>query len=69
MGSVIDGLAVRGNLIVVGLSAEAIEVAPLQLIGAGRTVVGHSSGTSQDSEDTMRFSTQSNPANDGDGAT
>jgi D-arabinose 1-dehydrogenase-like Zn-dependent alcohol dehydrogenase len=58
MSAVIDGLAVRGKLIVVGVSAEPIEVAPLQLIGASRTITGHSSGTSQDSEDTMRFSTQ-----------
>lgn len=59
MSSVVDGLAVRGKLIVVGVSAEPIEVAPLQLIGGSRTLAGHSSGTSQDSEDTMRFATQS----------
>jgi len=58
MSSVIDGLAVRGKLIVVGVSADPIEVAPLQLIGASRTITGHAAGTSQDSEDTMRFSTQ-----------
>ena len=56
MSSVIDGLAVRGKLIVVGVSAEPIEVTPSQLIGASRTIVGHASGTSRDSEDTMRFS-------------
>ena len=58
MSKVIDGLAVRGKLIVLGVSAEPIEVAPLQLISAGRTITGHMSGTSQDSEDTLRFSTQ-----------
>jgi len=58
MSSVIDGLAVRVKLIVVVVSAEPIEVAPLQLIAASRPITGHSSGTSQDSEDTMRFSTQ-----------
>ena len=58
MSSVIEGLAVRGKLIVIGVSAEPIEVTPLQLIGASRTITGHASGTSQDSEDTMRFSTQ-----------
>jgi len=57
MSGAIDGLAVRGNLIVVGVSAEPIEVTPLQLIGASRTITGHASGTSQDSEDTLRFST------------
>lgn len=58
MSAVVDGLAVRGTLIVVGVSAEPIEVTPLQLIGASRRIAGHASGTSQDSEDTMRFSTQ-----------
>ena len=58
MSSLIDGLAVRGKLIVVGVSTEPIEVTPLQLIGASRMIIGHASGTSQDSEDTMRFSTQ-----------
>jgi D-arabinose 1-dehydrogenase-like Zn-dependent alcohol dehydrogenase len=58
MSKCIDGLAVRGKLIVVGVSAEPIEVTPLQLISASRTISGHASGTSQDSEDTMRFSSQ-----------
>ncbi len=58
MSKVIDGLAVRGKLVVVGVSAEPIEVTPLQLIGASRTISGHASGTSQDSEDAMRFSSQ-----------
>jgi D-arabinose 1-dehydrogenase-like Zn-dependent alcohol dehydrogenase len=56
MSGVIDGLAVRGKLIVLGVSTEPIEVTPLKLIGASRTIVGHASGTSHDSEDTMRFS-------------
>ena len=59
MSDVLDGLAVRGKLIVVGVSAEPIEVAPMQLISASRTIVGHAAGTSQDSEDTMRFSVKS----------
>ena len=55
MSELIDGLAPRGKLIVIGVSAEPIEVTPLQLIGASRSIAGHASGTSQDSEDTMRF--------------
>jgi D-arabinose 1-dehydrogenase-like Zn-dependent alcohol dehydrogenase len=56
MTPVIEGLAVRGRLIVVGVDAEPIEVSPLQLIGASRSVVGHSSGASIDSQDALAFS-------------
>jgi D-arabinose 1-dehydrogenase-like Zn-dependent alcohol dehydrogenase len=59
MTSAIDGLAVRGRLIVVGVDAKPIEVAPLQLISASRSIVGHAAGASIDSEDTLAFSTLS----------
>src|SRR5205823_11472202 len=55
MTPVIEGLAVRGRLIVVGVDAEPIEVSPLQLIGASRSVVGHAAGASIDSQATLRF--------------
>jgi D-arabinose 1-dehydrogenase-like Zn-dependent alcohol dehydrogenase len=57
MASAIDGLAVRGRLIVVGADTKPIEVSPLQLIFASRSVVGHASGASIDSQDTLAFST------------
>jgi len=56
MTAVIGGLAVRGKLVVVGASMEPIEVPPAMLIGGSRSIVGHASGTSQDSEDTLAFS-------------
>ena len=56
MTPVIEGLAVRGRLIVVGVDAEPIEVSPLQLIGASRSVVGHAAGAPIDSQDTLGFS-------------
>ena len=56
MTPVIDGLAVRGQLVVIGVDAEPIQVSSLQLIGASRSVVGHASGTAIDSEDTLAFS-------------
>jgi D-arabinose 1-dehydrogenase-like Zn-dependent alcohol dehydrogenase len=56
MTPAIEGLAVRGRLIVVGVDAEPIQVPPLQLIGASRSIVGHASGTSMDSQDTLSFS-------------
>ena len=55
MSELVDGLAPRGKLIVVGVSDEPIEVKPYQLIGGSRSIAGHASGTSQDSEDTLRF--------------
>jgi D-arabinose 1-dehydrogenase-like Zn-dependent alcohol dehydrogenase len=56
MTPAIDGLAVRGRLIVIGVDAEPIEVSPLQLIGASRSVVGHAAGAAIDPQDTLAFS-------------
>ena len=52
----IDGLAVRSRLIVIGVDAEPIQVSSLQLIGASRSIVGHAAGASIDSHDTLAFS-------------
>jgi D-arabinose 1-dehydrogenase-like Zn-dependent alcohol dehydrogenase len=56
MSSVIPGLAVRGRLVVVGVGADPIQIAPFDLIAGSRTVVGHASGASIDSQDTPAFS-------------
>src|SRR4051794_34265603 len=56
MTAAIDGLGPRGQLIVVGVDATPIEASPFALIGASRQVLGHASGTSKDSEDTLGFS-------------
>jgi D-arabinose 1-dehydrogenase-like Zn-dependent alcohol dehydrogenase len=37
------------------VSTEAFGVAPVQLIGARKSIVGWPSGTSRDSEDALRF--------------
>jgi D-arabinose 1-dehydrogenase-like Zn-dependent alcohol dehydrogenase len=55
MSSLIDGLAVNGRMMVVGVSTDPIEVTPLQLILGNRTVQGWASGIPTDSEDTLRF--------------
>ena len=57
MTPLIDGLGVDGTLIIVGASPEPIEVNPYHVIGARRGVRAWPSGTSVDSEDTMRFAT------------
>jgi hypothetical protein len=46
---VIDGLAVRSRLIVIGVDAEPIQVWSLQLIGASRSILGHAADASIDS--------------------
>jgi alcohol dehydrogenase/propanol-preferring alcohol dehydrogenase len=56
MSAVIGGLGVRGELIVVGASMDPIQVPPSALIGGLRSITGHASGTSKDSEDTLSFS-------------
>ena len=56
MTPLIDGLAVDGTLVVLGASPEPIEVNPLHILGARRGLRGWPSGTSADSEDTLRFS-------------
>ena len=56
MAEVMGGLAVDGKLIMLGASPEPIAITSLQLIGARKSIVGWPSGSSIDSQDTMRFS-------------
>jgi D-arabinose 1-dehydrogenase-like Zn-dependent alcohol dehydrogenase len=56
MAAVFSGLRPRGRLLVVGASRDPIGVPAAMLIGGSYTIAGHASGTSQDSEDTLRFS-------------
>jgi len=60
MSAVLGGLAIDGKMIVVGASADPIEVSPFLLIGGRRAIQGWPSGTATDSEDTMAFSALSN---------
>jgi len=55
MSATVGGLAVDGKLVVVGAAFDPLEVSALQLL-SGRTITGWPSGTSIESEDTMRFS-------------
>ena len=58
MSDAVGGLGVDGKLLVVGASPEPMAIPSLALIGRRRSVMGWPSGTSSDSEDTMRFSVQ-----------
>ncbi len=55
MSALIGGLGANGTLLVVGASADPIEVPPLQLIMGKKRIQGWASGTPTDSEDTLRF--------------
>jgi alcohol dehydrogenase len=52
----VDGLAPRGELVVIGVDPTPLGINPAQLLMAGRLVRGHPSGTAQDVQDTMAFS-------------
>lgn len=52
----VDGLAPRGELVVIGADTESLGITPLQLIMGARVVRGHPSGTARDVQDTMEFS-------------
>jgi alcohol dehydrogenase/propanol-preferring alcohol dehydrogenase len=56
MGAVVGGLRPQGKLLVVGASMDPIPMPAAMLIGGSKTIAGHASGTSIDSEDTLQFS-------------
>ncbi|MHB8410636.1 MAG: alcohol dehydrogenase [Candidatus Acidiferrales bacterium] len=55
MSSLVDGLGTNGKMVVVGATMEPIEVSPIQLIGARKSIQGWPSGIPTDTEDTLRF--------------
>jgi D-arabinose 1-dehydrogenase-like Zn-dependent alcohol dehydrogenase len=56
MSAMIGGLGPDGKLIALGASPEPIAVTSLQLIGGRKSVAGWPSGSSIDSQDTLKFS-------------
>src|SRR5215472_9774390 len=55
----IDGLHALGELVVIGISQQKIEVSPVQLITGQKTIRGSAAGTSREVEETMHFAAQS----------
>src|SRR3984957_7175462 len=55
MSSLVAGLGPNGTLVVIGASADPIEVSTTLLILGKRSIKGWSAGTPSDSEDTLRF--------------
>lgn len=56
MSLTLTGLKARGQLVVVGAPSDPLQVPGAAIIFKSSSVQGHASGTSQDSEDTLRFS-------------
>lgn len=56
MSAAVGGLRPRGRMIVLGASADPMQIPPFALIPGSTGLVGHASGTSKDSEDALRFS-------------
>jgi len=55
MSPLVAGLGVDGTLMVVGVGPDNLEVSPMQIVMARRSVKGWPSGTATDSEDAMRL--------------
>lgn len=55
MSQLVGGLSRNGNLLLIGVTSGAIEVAPVQLIRGSRTIQGWGGVTPADSDDTLRF--------------
>ncbi len=55
MAATVPGLRPLGELVVLGAPQEPLELSAFPLISGSRSVAGHPSGTSKDSEDTLRF--------------
>jgi D-arabinose 1-dehydrogenase-like Zn-dependent alcohol dehydrogenase len=56
MSATLGGLGVNGKLIILGAAAEPLQVPGIPLILGRRSIVGWPSGSSIDSQDTLRFS-------------
>jgi alcohol dehydrogenase len=55
MAETVGGLAPRGELVAIGVSADPLPISPVQLIQPALTISGHPSGTARDVEETMHF--------------
>jgi alcohol dehydrogenase/propanol-preferring alcohol dehydrogenase len=51
----VNGLTVRGKLLIVAAAADALQIVPITLL-SGRAIAGWPSGVAKDSEDTLDFS-------------
>jgi D-arabinose 1-dehydrogenase-like Zn-dependent alcohol dehydrogenase len=59
MSATVDGLGRRGELIIVGVATEPMDITPLQIMSGAKRVYGHASGIAVDTQNTMKFAAQS----------
>jgi len=59
MAATIDGLGRRGELILVGVSPEPLNLTAMQVFSKAHKIYGHSSGSAVDTQDTLKFAAQS----------
>lgn len=58
MAAAFGGLARRGEMIIVGISMDALDLTAAQFMNGSKTVRGHASGIAVDTQDTLRFAAQ-----------
>lgn len=56
IAATVDGLAHRGELVVIAAIPDPLHISPNQLLMRGKIIRGHPSGTAQDVQDTLDFS-------------
>ncbi|MEV4109013.1 alcohol dehydrogenase catalytic domain-containing protein [Nonomuraea sp. NPDC049695] len=59
MSAAVDGLGRRGELVIVGVAMEPLDITPLQLVNGAKRVYAHASGIAVDTQNTMKFAAQS----------
>ncbi len=59
MAATVDGLGRRGELILVGVSPEPLNLTAMQVFSKAHKIYGHSSGSAVDTQDTLKFAAQS----------
>jgi D-arabinose 1-dehydrogenase-like Zn-dependent alcohol dehydrogenase len=59
MAATVDGLGRRGELVVVGTTADTLPISGLQILNGAKKIYGHASGTALDTEHTLRLAAQS----------
>ena len=55
MAATVGGLEPRGELVTIGVTADALPISPADLITPALSVTGHPSGTAREVEETMHF--------------
>jgi len=55
MSELIGGLGPNGKLLLIGVTSDAMQMSPLQLVRGGKSIEGWGGVTPADSDDTLRF--------------